>query len=379
MSKRILALSSEFPPFRGGIGRYALEVVRAAQELGADVTMVAPNYGNDHSADDRLLPFRVTRYAGGPHTLRDFPAKFALLGKMLSDGRYDIVHAMDWPFFLPAALRARHIEKRLYTIHGSDVIDMSAPHKRLAIRLSNMFSGRCEVLANSSFTWKLFLDAFPHVDPIRVRYVLLGVGDYWTAPADVTPESRDEFGLPMDKFLLLTVARVTPRKGQLGVIRALARLPERLHQRVCYAIVGPTIDKSYLKELENEISEINFEVRLLGELQDSDLRRIYALSDLFCLVGQPIPNGPVEGFGLVFLEAGAQGLPSIAGDFGGVKDAVTNNESGVLVPTGDPDALSAAISELLESPERLRRLADGARRRASDLSWRRCAAATYGL
>jgi glycosyltransferase involved in cell wall biosynthesis len=376
---RILALSSEFQPFRGGIGRYALEIARAAHELGADITMAAPNYGGDHSSVDRLLPFRVIRYAGGPHTSRDILAKDALLRQLLSERHYDVVHAMDWPFFLPAALRARNVERRLYTIHGTDVIDMSAQHRRLAIWLSRMFYGRFEVVANSSFTWKLFLDAFRYVDPARVRYVLLGVSDYWTSPAEVTPDSRVQLGLPPDKFVLLTVARVTPRKGQLGVVRALRRLPERLRHRVCYAIVGPAIDETYSRELEDEIEKANCDVRLLGELQDSDLRRIYALSDLFCLVGKPIPKGPVEGFGLVFLEAGGQGLPSIAGDFGGVKDVVLDSRCGILVPTEDPESLSAAISKLMDAPERLRQLADGARKRAADLSWRRCASVTYGI
>jgi len=122
-----------------------------------------------------------------------------------------------------------------------------------------------------------------------------------------------------------------------------------------------------------------FEIRYFGELNIDQLRRMNRVSDLFCLVGKPIPNGPVEGFGLVFLEAGSQGLPSLAGDIGGVSEAVLNGVTGLLVPVNDPKSVATAVERIVARPEILAELKTGAKRRARELSWRGCAAATYGL
>src|SRR4051812_23139960 len=72
---KILALSSEFPPYCGGIGTYAFEMGQAAHQLGAAVTVVAPDYGNERLSVDQNGGFPVLRYRGGPHSFRDLPSK----------------------------------------------------------------------------------------------------------------------------------------------------------------------------------------------------------------------------------------------------------------------------------------------------------------
>ena len=334
---KILALSSEFPPYRGGIGTYAFEMAQAAHQLGAAVTVVAPDYGDERLSVDQNGGFPVLRYRGGPHSFRDLPSKLTLVRRLLSQDRYDVVHAMDWPFFLPVALCAKPPQRRIHTLHGSDIIEMTAPLKRAAIRLSGLFAGSCEVVANSAFTRRLFLAEFPSVDPARVRFEHLGVSGFWSGAESA---ERRALGLPDDKFVLLTVARLTPRKGQLEVIEALRLLPPQIRARVCYAIVGPGYDEAYLRAVKAQIAEAGCDVRYFGERSNEEVRRLYKASDLFCLVGKPIPNGPIEGFGLVFLEAAAQGLPSLAGDIGGVSEVVLDGVTGVVVPVEHPTAVA---------------------------------------
>lgn len=375
---RILALTSEFPPYRGGIATYALEMARAAQELGADVTIAAPDFGKYLTTSDLGYPFRIVRFRGNLHRMSEVPAKSVLVKKMLRESRYDLIHAMDWPFFLPAALWGRQT-KRLYTVHGSDVVDMGKCYKRLAIKYFKLFSGNYEVVSNSSFTKNLFLKTFPDVDETKIRCELLGVSKFWTEDVPVVPSERNRLGLPDNKFVIVTVARLTPRKNQLGIIDALNCLPEAQRKNVCYAIVGPAYDSGYAKIVRRAITATDLDVRLLGEIGNEKLRRVYASSDLFCLVGKTVPGGQVEGFGLVFLEAGGQGLPALAGNIGGVREAVLDNNSGILIPVDNPAALVDALSNLMNHPDKLRALRAGARRRAIELSWHRCAAATYGL
>ena len=99
----ILLLTSEFAPATGGIGTYACEIAAAASRLGAKITVVAPDYARQTGDDDRSLPFEVIRFRGGLHSMRDLPRKIMLVRRRVRGDRYDIVHAADWPFFIPLA------------------------------------------------------------------------------------------------------------------------------------------------------------------------------------------------------------------------------------------------------------------------------------
>ncbi|MCX7319488.1 MAG: glycosyltransferase [Hyphomicrobiales bacterium] len=117
---------------------------------------------------------------------------------------------------------------------------------------------------------------------------------------------------------------------------------------------------------------------MLGALSNVDIRDLYGAADFFCLTGVPESSGRVEGFGLVYLEAGAGGLPSIASDIGGVPDAVLAGDSGLLVQPRI-DMIAGVIAQIATDDDLRARLAAGARAHARELSWMRCAAETYGL
>jgi glycosyltransferase involved in cell wall biosynthesis len=117
---------------------------------------------------------------------------------------------------------------------------------------------------------------------------------------------------------------------------------------------------------------------MLGALSNEDIRDLYGAADFFCLTGLPESSGRVEGFGLVYLEAGASGLPSIASDIGGVPDAVLAGQSGLLAQPR-VEMIANLIQQIAEDNDLRTRLAAGALAHARDLSWERCAAETYRL
>lgn len=374
---KILALSSEFPPFRGGIGTYAAELARAAYDLGAEITVAAPSYGENLTSKDRSdYPFEVIRYEGGPHGAKDTFKKLALTRSLVAARRYDVVHAMDWPFFLPTAIWARHV-RRIYTLHGSDVLDIDKGIKRAAIAASRAFTGDVRVVANSRFTQQLFLSHFPQVARDKVGYEHLGVSKAWL---DHTGKvARSDLGLPDDKIVLLTVARVTRRKGHLTVLQALERLAPELREQLFYAIVGPYSEGDYRDQVERAIAQSSCQVQRFEGLDNAKVMQMCAASDIFCLPGAHVSNQLVEGFGLVFLEAGSQRLPSVAGNIGGVAEVVDDGINGLVVPTDDPDALAGALAKFIQDPALRRTLGAAARQKAEALTWNRCAAGTYGL
>ncbi|MEH2512878.1 phosphatidylinositol alpha-1,6-mannosyltransferase [Nitrobacteraceae bacterium AZCC 1564] len=374
----ILMLTSEFAPATGGIGTYAREIAVAASNLGARVTVVAPDYAKDSSADDQTLPFRLVRFRGGLHSMRNLPAKIMLAQSQVRIEDFDIIHAADWPFFIPLALARHRTEARLLmTVHGTEINETQTPLKRAAIRATGVFGPRTEVAANSRFTRELFRERFA-IDEDRVSAIPLGVSEFWFGPRRRRKEVRRAFGIDQDKIVMVTVSRLTRRKGHHLTLAALERLPRELRQRITWLVIGPNGESDYVAEVREMVENSDCEIHLLGSLTNEQIRDIYGASDFFCLTGVPDPSGRVEGFGLVYLEAGAGGLPSVATAIGGVPDAVFADETGLLVEP-DVEAVAQAIIEMVDDSDTRSILAAGASSHARALSWERCAAETYGL
>jgi phosphatidyl-myo-inositol dimannoside synthase len=165
-------------------------------------------------------------------------------------------------------------------------------------------------------------------------------------PSDVI---RVRYGIPPAVPVLLSVARLVPRKGHLIILEAIRRI-----QLPVYWIVvgdGPMRDRLRASIAESEIGD---RVCLTGEVSKEELLALYQACDVFVLppeehcIGQRLDS---EGFGLVFLEAGACGKPVITSDISGCREAVIHGQTGLLVPRGDPDALASAIESILLDAE----------------------------
>lgn len=362
----------------GGIGTYAREIAAAANNLGAEVTVIAPDYARDLVADDEGLPFQIRRFHGGLHSIRDLPAKIRLTRDQVATDSYDVVHAADWPFFIPVALSRRRTPARLIvTVHGTEINETQTRLKRLAISATNVFGPRTEVAANSRYTRDLFQQRFS-VNSKQIKAIPLGVSRFWFEPHASRNAIRQTHGLADDKIVMVSVARLTRRKGHHMTLAALTRLSQDVRKRLVWLIVGPPGEADYVDELHRLAAEADCDIRMLGSLPDHDIRDLYGASDFFCLTGVPDPSGRVEGFGLVYLEAAAVGLPSVATAIGGVPDAVVAERTGALVEPS-VEAIAHAIERMVAERDLRARMAEQARMHADTLSWERCAAETYGL
>jgi len=103
---------------------------------------------------------------------------------------------------------------------------------------------------------------------------------------------------------------------------------------------------------------------------------LYASAQLFCMPGEPHPRR-VEGFGLVYLEAAAQGVAAIASRLGAIPEVVVDGETGIVIEPMDHTALGAAVLQFIQDPAFAQRLGENARKWASGFSWHRCAQETY--
>lgn len=154
--------------------------------------------------------------------------------------------------------------------------------------------------------------------------------------------------LPEDAFLLVAVGRQVRRKGFVWFIeQVMPRLPER----VLFWLAG---DGPERRKIETAIVRAGLErrVRCLGTIAESDLVELYRKGQVFIMPNVVVP-GDMEGFGIVMLEAGACGLPTLAADLEGIAEVIEEGTNGWLVPSEDANAFVEQIERLLDDPDGL--------------------------
>ena len=174
-------------------------------------------------------------------------------------------------------------------------------------------------------------------------------------------EARRRLGLPEDAPLVVGVSRLVPRKGFDVLLRAAGRLADRLPGLVV-AIAGDGRDRP---RLEREARRSGAPVRFLGRLSDEELPALLGCADAFAMCCRDRWLGlEQEGFGIVFLEAAACGVPVLAGSSGGASEAVLDGVTGLVCDRPrDADAVAATLLPLLADPDLAERLGRAARLR----------------
>jgi phosphatidylinositol alpha-1,6-mannosyltransferase len=169
---------------------------------------------------------------------------------------------------------------------------------------------------------------------------------------------------------ILSVARLIPRKGLDTLIEGFSQLDQLRFGTYQLVIVGNGPEAAALRELA-ERSMISPRVKVLTEVSDDDLPALYRGADVFALTPRVLP-GDFEGFGIVYLEAAAQGIPAIATHTGGAGEAVVHKETGLVIQPDAPSAVQEALKHLLDNEGLRRELGAKAKQRAYDqFRWRK--------
>lgn len=214
--------------------------------------------------------------------------------------------------------------------------------RRLSARaMGRGFAKVRHTFACSGYTESVFLRQYPQCrDRTSVAYV--GV----SCPAD--PPARSPYQ-PGRVCELVTVCRLSePRKNVDVVLRALAELPPDIRFR--YTVVGDGPLRPQLERLAGSLGLVG-RVRFVGRVSDSDLHLHLAAADLFVLTSG-VSSTTVEGFGIVYLEANAHGLPVLAARCGGAAEAVEEGVSGWFVDDTTPTAVAAELARFLRGEVR---------------------------
>ena len=262
-------------------------------------------------------------------------------------------------------LSARHAVPYGVIVHGTELLLLQAKMHRSRFKrwtARQLLGGAAVVVANSRWTAALartVLDALGRPTLARdVRVVPLGTTPSHFRPG-IDPRSvRAKYGLDGGPWLL-TVSRLDTHKGIDTAIRALPAV-RAAFPTVRYAVAGVG---SRRPEFERLVATLGLgdAVRFLGFVADDELPALYNAADLYVGASRRY-DLLAEGFGIALVEASACGLAVVAGNSGGVPDAVRDGETGLLVDPDDPAAVTAGITRLLGDPALRRRLGDAGRR-----------------
>jgi phosphatidylinositol alpha-1,6-mannosyltransferase len=364
---KALLITNDFPPMAGG------EAVWYAQMCGTRpperIIVLAPHVPGDREFDARQ-PYRIIRAWAptSPHPLARLVQIIVLFACGLGIARRkecgDIHIGHLYLGVIGLALnRWLHLPYVVY-LHGGEM----APYMRFRpIRAvtRRVICGARLVVVNSPFTRRLY-ETLGMSHP-RVEIVLLSPATERFRP-DVDPHAaRVKYGLD-GRRVILTVGRLVERKGHDVVIRALGQVRQSVGP-VRYVIAGSGPEEQRLRVLARDLG-CQDSVQFVGPVSPEELPLLYASCDVFVMPSRalgPAQRDGVEGFGIVFLEAGACAKPVIGGRSGGIADAVVDGVTGILVDPSDVDEVARTVSRLLLDKEEAGRLGACGRDRAQAL------------
>lgn len=322
-----LLVTNDFPPKVGGIQSYLFELWRRLPaERFAVLTLDEPRSASfDRSqpfairrvSRRMLLPSRAVRRAieelvaqtGATHVVLDPVVPIGLVGPKLTVSYSLIAHGAE--VTVQRHLPLVRSQMRMAIRRASSVV-AAGPYPEDQVR---RIAGASRIAATNG---PRVINLPPGVDVERF------------SPASVEARNaiRRRFGVPQDARCVVSVSRLVPRKGMDVLIRAVARLQADFSDLVL-VVGGEGRDR---KRLEKITASLGAPVSFLGRVSDEDLPDVYRMGDVMAMLCRDRWFGlEQEGFGIVFLEASASGLPVIAGRSGGAADAVVDGTTGYVV------------------------------------------------
>jgi phosphatidylinositol alpha-1,6-mannosyltransferase len=362
-------LTDEFPPMQTGVARMMGEIARRYPPGGLLVS--TGQHRDSQDADARITGAVIDRLPLPTRTLKTLP------GLLFWSRRVATLARQHKPGFAwcdsirPCAYPAKWVHERVgvkygVLVHGGDLLKElhAIHHSPLGRRTSKALLGSAAaVVANSQWTREQAQKVLRELglDPLaeQVKVVPLGTDPEQFRPGLDAREVRARYRLNGEPWVI-TVARLETYKGIDTALKAVAEC-RRGGLNVNYLVVGAGKKKSTYVKLAEEL-DITAAVRFVGNVPDPDLPLLLNAAVAYVGVSRRADGTRVEGFGVALAEASACGVPVIAGQSGGLAEAVRDGETGLVVDPDDPAAVAAALKRLLEDQLLARRLGQGGRK-----------------
>ena len=401
MSGRIAVLMVHTSPLEqpgigdaGGMNIYVVESAQRMAAMGVSVDIYTRRTHASETETVEISPGVRVRYfecGHGTLTKEQLPAHISGLSKeflrLLKDEKYDAIHSHYWisgKVAMPAAkelgIPLVHTMHTMARVKNLNLAEGETPEPMIRVQGETQVVAAANALVANTDAEAASLVSLYDACPDIVHVVSPGVDLYTFTPGQGRSAARDFVGLPKDALVVSFVGRIQPHKGPEVLIRATSELVKHsplLRHKLIVNIIGGasganTEEVDRLKELATWLA-IDDVVRFSPPVPRADLAQWYRAADLVV-----VPSYS-ESFGLVALEAQACGTPVVATAVGGLRTAVADGISGVLVDGHDPKAWSSVIARLLQEPQRRVLLSMGAIEHASHFGWDATARGTLDI
>lgn len=349
---KILLFTLEYPPFNGGVANYCGNLIKYWPEQDSISTL-------DNSGG-RLINNKLP-------ILKWIPACLALREKIKQNKIDHILTGNILPLGY-ASLICSILYKIKYSVilHGLD-LSLAIANSRKKFFSEKILLNADKIICANRYVAEIACKNFP---AIRGKIIIAnpGVEAIKTNNAQNIEKLKEKYFLK-DKIILLSVGRIVKRKGFDSIIEAMPKVLEKIPNLV-YVILG---NGSELKNCESLISNLGLsgDVKIIKNADDIERDCWYGACDIFIMISKNI-NGDFEGFGIVYLEANSAGKPVIAGDSGGVNDAVINGLNGILIDPENSNQIISAIIKLARDQSLRKLLGERGKKRAIDeFNWKK--------
>ena len=378
----------------GGMNIYVLESAQRMAAMGVSVDIFTRRTNASQPDIVEISPgVRVRHFECGHGSLtkEQLPAHIHGLSKeflrIVKSENYDVIHSHYWlsgKVAMPAAkelgIPLIHTMHTMARVKNLNLAEGESPEPMIRVQGETQVVAAADALIANTDAEGASLVSLYDACPDKVHVVTPGVDLYNFTPGEGRSHAREIVGLPQDALVVSFVGRIQPHKGPEVLIRATSELvkhsPILRHKLVVNVMGGAsganTEEVDRLKELSSWLG-IDDVVRFEPPVARKDLAQWYRAADLVV-----VPSYS-ESFGLVALEAQACGTPVVATAVGGLRTAVADGISGVLVDGHDPKAWSSVIVRLLQEPQRRVLLSMGAIEHASHFGWDATARGTLDI
>jgi phosphatidylinositol alpha-1,6-mannosyltransferase len=372
---RFLVMADSFLPHSGGSRVYYANLYKNLLENYPDtitlLTKKVPGWRNFDAQNSnqrfqisrRFNPLPNWKYGQLP---KAFP-QLAHASATLAARRYDCMHCCDlFPQALNGAVLSAIFRLPLLIFcHGDEI--SQTDRRRFQPRVRDFVYRQADALvaANQYAKDGLLRIGIPNN---RIHKITPGVDLDHFRPGSPSKELVDRFALA-GKRVLLTVARLVPRKGHKIVLEALSVVSKQI-PNLKYMIVGEGPEKERLEQMVQQL-QLGDVVTFVGDVPHHQIGEFYKLCDIFIMINRLEGGGDVESFGMVFTEANAMGKVVIGGKSGGTAEAVLDGSTGFLVDPESAANVAERLLLLLRDNELARRMGSaGLKRVIGEFGWR---------
>jgi D-inositol-3-phosphate glycosyltransferase len=378
----------------GGMNIYVVESAERMAAMGVSVDIFTRRHNPDLpdivelSAGVRVRHLNIGACSA---TKEELPALIPnvsdAFSKVLEDEKYDLLHSHYWisgkvamPVAKKFGIPLAHTMHTMARVKNMNLAEGERPEPMIRVQGETQVVAAADALIANTDAEAASLVSLYEACPDNVSVVSPGVDLYTFTAGSGRKAAREAVGLPHDAHILAFVGRIQPHKGPEVLIRAVAEMlshSPHLRTKLITIIMGGASGSGLgeVERLKDLVSWLNISdvVRFENPVPRAQIPQWYRAADLVC-----VPSYS-ESFGLVALEAQACGTPVVATAVGGLRTAVADGISGVLVDGHDPRAWSSVLARLIQEPQRRVLLSMGAIEHASHFGWDATARGTLDI